>query len=240
MKTNHKFNTFLKFALGICLVLVIACKKESNQLIAQSTSQVVANQSLEIYPHSEEFKNSTLHGAMFLQNRTSCTKCHGENFSGGTSRVACSSCHNYPHNLGWAQPQNHGSYFAKILADQKKTQKDPLKRNVKECMMCHEKPADSNATGTEVSQHSNKIPLCNACHADVPHGKKFLVNGEAIEHGDFVKSNPSIMGSCFSCHLNTNRAAPSPKASCLKCHEGPPFEEKAPDPEPTPEPTPAS
>lgn len=240
MKTQYKFDTFLKFVLGLSLVLVISCKKEGNQLIAQSTNQYVANQASGIYPHTDEFKHSPLHGTMFFQNRASCTKCHGTDFKGGNVGVACSSCHNYPHTTTWAQPQNHGTYFAKMLADQAKKIKDPLKRDVKECMMCHENKM--NPMNTFKERHPEQFVACSSCHADVPHGQKFLPSqpGEngPVAHDVYIEGNPDLKGSCFSCHLNKMRMAPKPVKSCLKCHEGPPFE-NAPDPAPAPEPTPS-
>lgn len=244
MKTNHNTNntTFLKFILVFCLLAILACKKEENQIVSQTTNQITANQALDIFPHSEEFKHSTLHGSLFLQNRASCSKCHGNDFKGGSTGVACTSCHNYPHDSTWAQPQNHGTHFAKLLADQADTIPDQLKRNVTECMMCHENKI--NPKGTFKERHPQQYVACASCHADMPHGQKFLptlpTDKGPIAHRTYLKAHPELKGSCFSCHLNTKRAAPKPVDKCLECHQyEPPFDDTpAPAPEPTPTPTP--
>jgi hypothetical protein len=234
--THHQFAKLFKIICCLSLFLVIACKKDANLLLSDSSNnQLNGNQALGIYPHSEEFKTTSLHGTTFLGNRTSCMKCHGSDFKGGSTKVACLNCHNYPHPADWAQPKNHGTYFAAINNRQKDI-KDPLKRDFSECMRCHENKM--NPAGTFKERHPEQFVACSTCHADIPHGQKFLpslpTDKGPTPHDVYLENNPDFKGSCFSCHLNTTRSAPKPVDKCLKCHEGPPWEEpKEEDPTPT-------
>ena len=46
-----------------------------------------------------------------------CTPCHGEDYAGGSSGVACSDCHNeYPHPDTWAAPGDNNNHAAFIRA----------------------------------------------------------------------------------------------------------------------------
>jgi hypothetical protein len=112
--------------------------------------------------------------------------------------------------------------------------------------MCHENKMDPTDTFKE--RHPVQFVSCSSCHADVPHGQKFLpslpTDTGPTPHDEYIANNPDLKGSCFSCHLNKTRMAPKPgPKTCLKCHEGPPFEDAPkdePEPAPAPAPTPAS
>jgi hypothetical protein len=222
----------IRAILVMSLLIFISCKKEENSLLTETQNEVSGNQSLGIYPHTEEFKTSSLHGTTFFANRASCTKCHGNDYKGGSTKVSCLSCHNYPHEVKWAQPKNHGTYFVEMSARQSSI-KDPLKRNLSECMMCHENKIDP--TGTFKERHPEQFTSCSTCHADAPHGQKFFpslpTDKGPISHGIFARNHPELKNSCFSCHLNPERRAPKVAETCLECHEGegPPFEPKAED-----------
>jgi hypothetical protein len=187
-------------------------------------------------PHGQKFlpgtsgTNLISHGDMFLGKQQTCTKCHGSDYAGGTTGVSCKDCHNYPHDITWANPKNHGAAYMAISTRQKDI-KDPLKRNFKQCLMCHENKQDP--TGTFKQRHPEMYVACNSCHADLPHGQKFLPGeGDAgsITHDELIAKDRTVLGSCFSCHLNQARQAPKPTPICLKCHEGYPFEPKPVEP----------
>lgn len=214
------------FILIILGLFFIGCKKEENNFLVKNINKIEGNQGLSIYPHSTEFKYTTQHGAKFLENKANCTQCHGEDFAGGTSQVSCQKCHNYPHEKNWANPNAHGEVFNQISKRQVE-QKDPTKKDFSECMMCHDNNPD--AAGKFKERHPKKFVSCSSCHADLPHGKKFLPTEISdtgpISHSKYTSRHKNQIGSCYSCHLNDHREAPKPVDSCLNCHEGPPFEE---------------
>lgn len=74
------------------------------------------------YPHSTDWVKAYdpadtktpggAHGLFVLKNGTSTclTGCHGSEGSGGNSKVACTSCHNYPHKADWKSGSNSPEY----------------------------------------------------------------------------------------------------------------------------------
>ncbi len=75
-----------------------------------------------------------------------CATCHGENFDGGDTGVACGECHAaYPHTSGWTAPTNdnfHGKHLYDIWYD------------LDACADCH---------GTTLTGGDN-APACSNCH----------------------------------------------------------------------------
>jgi hypothetical protein len=200
------------------------CKTCHGEDLQGGNTKISCQSCHSVYPHSPEFKTTTLHGSQFLDNRSQCMSCHGSDFSGADTSVSCMNCHNYPHDKAWAKPSNHGAAFMEISQKQANI-KDPTKRKLPECMMCHENKL--NAVGTFKERHPEQFTSCSTCHADLPHGKMFLPYSAdqkgPVHHKLYTKDKPELKGSCFSCHLNTNRIAPKPSESCLDCHDGLPW-----------------
>ncbi|HLD73424.1 MAG TPA: cytochrome c3 family protein [Bdellovibrionota bacterium] len=130
-------------SIVLLLFIFIACNKPTKPIpdIIGEGALKIKNMS---YPHSEEFRTTSLHGEAFLNNRESCIQCHGGDFMGGSSNTSCYSCHSYPHQPKWALPKNHGAAY--------------LAQPSSLCLNCHTKK-------TSVS--------CDACHLLIPHSLEF-------------------------------------------------------------------
>jgi predicted CxxxxCH...CXXCH cytochrome family protein len=102
-------------------------------------------------------KSSNFHGTVLKQAQydlTECATCHSKQFTGGTSGVACSKCHQYyPHPAGFASSTGHPQYLY--------AQNYPLG----ECKTCH---------GTTYTGGSNAALSCmkSGCHVDANNAAK--------------------------------------------------------------------
>lgn len=145
-----------------------------------------------IYPHSEEFKKD--HGKFATSFRVQCLNCHGSDGSGGTAKVACTTCHSYPHPAGWAMPSVHSKTY---LASQDKQ---------KDCLNCHMKESVA------------KERSCKVCHSAYPHEENFG-DGESV-HKKYAKD---YAGKCLICHTEFTRNLPKDtygEDGCKTCHSG--------------------
>lgn len=133
-----------------------------------------------IYPHTEEFKQKH-HGENFLQNATTCAKCHGSDLSGGNTQVSCQKCHTHP--FGWASPQKHGAQY--LSAD---------KERRGDCLKCHQ--------GEQAPQNLN----CTNCHKAYPHKGRHGKIAQAYEGNCFSchkqETHPNMPNkkACAECH----------------------------------------
>ena len=50
---------------------------------AVSTAEIQA-----IYPHTEEFKSTALHGQHYVKNGATCRVCHGQDLSGAATKIS--------------------------------------------------------------------------------------------------------------------------------------------------------
>lgn len=178
--------------------------------LSGGTSKVSCTSCHTGFPHSPEFKTTALHGQQFYGDRQSCTACHGKDYSGGDIGVSCTKCHNYPHSPTWADPKAHGAAFITISQTLGQPS-DPLKKDLKACMMCHDK----------VKHPTSPAVACSGCHADMPHSFNFPDDQEGVElpitHSNYYRSHPEKLGSCYSCHSNNQRQAPALE-TCNLCH----------------------
>ena len=162
----------------------------------------------ESYPHSDDWlANSDFSHNDYLKanswERNSCADCHGENFTGGNSKVSCYTCHNYPHSENWletASSEFHGVFIKSKDYDNSS------------CANCH----GGNFAGgnTEIS--------CYTCHGSYPHTENWIAGSE-LSHGLFVKDKEWSNESCQSCH-GENLIGGSSEVSCYSCHENYPHE----------------
>ncbi len=100
-------------------------------------------------------QSTTFHGKMVVQsvaNAQNCGSCHGQDYSGGTSGVSCTSsgCHQiYPHDEGFANgnsPNFHGKFIGEMLA-----------WDILPCQQCH---------GSDYSGNGFEKKNCLACHTE--------------------------------------------------------------------------
>jgi predicted CxxxxCH...CXXCH cytochrome family protein len=131
---------------------------------------------------------------------SSCKQCHAADFSGGITKVACSSCHNYPHTTGFADTTSsafHGLF---------------LKANnftLTECQKCH---------GNDFTGNGSALLNCKSCHSIYPHDAGFAVTTSSAFHGLFLRANNFSMDNCQKCHGSDFAGNGSTQASCNTCH----------------------
>ena len=198
------------------------CVTCHSKLYTGGTSGVSCFKCHQSFPHSSNWTDTT--NAMYHGNylklkdwqESECSSCHGAGFAGGSSGVACFTCHrSYPHLSGWENPaasSSHGKYL--------KTKSWQLT----ECTSCH---GTSFAGGTSGQS-------CYSCHSLYPHPAGFAgVTGHPsylktqgfplVEcqtcHGSSYTGGPVVNVSCSSsgCHVDRNNAPKSPEA-CNTCH----------------------
>ncbi|MBK9294987.1 MAG: hypothetical protein IPM57_11210 [Oligoflexia bacterium] len=134
----------LKILLIATFFVISACNQPTQVRTATTTADVSNKANIVgMYPHSDEFKKKT-HGENFLQNATTCAKCHGADFNSGSAQVSCKACHVHP--MGWAAPQKHGVHYLNSTEEQRA-----------DCLKCHQ------AEGA--SENLN----CTNCHKAYPH-----------------------------------------------------------------------
>ncbi|MFC2074872.1 hypothetical protein ACFLRA_01195 [Bdellovibrionota bacterium] len=157
-------------------------------------------------PHSkEEFVNAPKHGSEFLKDSRSCTPCHGQDYEGGNTEVACQSCHYYPHRELWTLPRNHGAAYKATGS------------NADEfgCLKCHEESSGFK------NRHRQNFLVCNSCHLAFPH--TFERTEDIENYVDQHKEDAGIAkryeGKCTLCHKNLTAPLPNNSGGCAPCHD---------------------
>ncbi|HBQ22014.1 MAG: hypothetical protein A2Z91_01485 [Deltaproteobacteria bacterium GWA2_38_16] len=163
------------------LCMVISCTKPSKiPKIGTSTDSTVGTAA--IFPHTEEFKSTRLHGKEFYGRPNLCKGCHGKDLGGGNVKISCHTCHTSPHEKKWSLPQHHGVEYVK---------------SKEACMDCHSKDG---------------FLSCGSCHLEMPHDAEFKINHPKIAkdykgqctrcHTDYKKLMPNTEGGCYTskCH----------------------------------------
>jgi DnaJ-class molecular chaperone len=129
------------------------------------------------FPHVSDWDDSTtvdFHGSYLKLrnwNVTSCKNCHGNSFTGGTSEIACYTCHSqFPHPDGWEEssptidPNFHGLFL------------QTNNWNLTACQDCHgttylgsnRVPISCSTSGCheDVAQTPKTPEACNTCHGN--------------------------------------------------------------------------
>ncbi len=145
------------------------------------------------FPHTEAGVTKEIHGDYVLKNgKTACaTTCHGPDWKGGLSGVACTKCHNsYPHAIGWSSPAVHGP-----------AAKGDLKLK---CALCH---------GSDLSGGATQVSCLNCHKGNYPHPTGWSAPDQ---HGAFVSKNGA--GKCTTqCHGVQLEGGLS-GTNCTTCH----------------------
>jgi predicted CxxxxCH...CXXCH cytochrome family protein len=117
-----------------------------------------------------------------------CTGCHGDDFSGGASGVACSGtiCHTggdaIPHPDGWTtdeDPDFHGDWIRQS--------------GLSSCTVCHGDELDGGIVDLACSSGS-----CHTGGRAIPHPAGWTTSSHADFHGDWIGSNG--FDYCTACH----------------------------------------
>ncbi len=144
-----KLKVTLLFISGILFLLLSSCSKDAGPL-----PSVTHPEGWNV-PEAENFhgKKDQAIGADY------CKPCHGLDYSGGKSGVACSECHvGYPHPPTWATPGSDSSHAAYISAQY---------WDMDWCQSCHGE--DYRGGWTDVSCYKchpqpGGPEACNTCH----------------------------------------------------------------------------
>lgn len=183
------------------------CKTCHGENLQGGTGKQACNACHATYPHSPAFKSETgssqFHGAYLKTasyNNATCAPCHGTDYAGGQSRVACFTCHtSYPHASQWVDenaPGYHGAYLS------------TRNFNNNECKSCH----------GESLQGGDGKQACNSCHATYPHSSTFKNDANNAEfHGPYLKAQGYALNACADCH-GSDYMGGSSRASCYTCH----------------------
>ncbi|HPI40012.1 MAG TPA: cytochrome c3 family protein [Pseudobdellovibrionaceae bacterium] len=183
----------LKFIFSFVLLFFLNSCNETSEPKSSPVKNTKLGATV-IYPHSESFIKGQ-HGPSYYQDSKTCKSCHGEDFSGGTSKISCTTCHqSFPHTPGWSMPSNHAKTYLLGTTE-----------NKQQCLKCHQ----SNGS---VSQSLNPAMSCNSCHSTFPHAEDFV-----IQHKDRAKENS---GACIDCHNRSIKHVSTlkEKISCNTCH----------------------
>lgn len=141
-----------KIALIFLLGLFIAACSEKKQTVEINT-----------HPEVWSNKNSVeFHGKAVLENGTeSCQTCHGVDFSGGKSGVACADCHAlFPHPNGFKESSSPNFHGKTIQA---------LNWKLDECKTCHGTDYAGGSSGVsclECHTETGGPEACTTCHGN--------------------------------------------------------------------------
>ncbi|MBI5476789.1 MAG: hypothetical protein HY964_08655 [Ignavibacteriales bacterium] len=185
--------------IGLSLVLLaFNCSELKKSLPVASSGELKLHDSGWDNPESANFHGKYLDVKEY--NFDECTRCHGGNYSGGTSGVSCFSCHSaYPHKAGWTVVDS-ASYHGKYLKS-----KD---WNVTECQGCH---------GTNYTGGTSGVS-CRSCHPSFPHSDNF---DESNGHPVYMRTNEFPMDQCKVCHGSNYDGGTIVSSSCRGCHDNP-------------------
>lgn len=155
------------------------------------------------------------HKAAALAKLDNCTQCHGSDFLGGTSKVACTDCHlgntNDVHPELWGQYAYalHGTYVTENTTARCAT------------AVCH---------GTDLSGVAGSGPSCSSCHLGgnlAIHPvtwNRVLTSATGIyptnlpDHADYVNANGSAACATAACHGPGGVGVFLSGRACRACH----------------------
>ena len=175
-------------------------------LLWSCSEEVASPPSVSHPPEWNEKTAENFHGSKVLENMASgldpsgtasCQSCHGEEYEGGNSGVACADCHaTFPHPPTWLDKDSE-LYHGAIVQES----------GSESCEVCH---------GADLSGGISGV-ACSDCHANFPHPAGWLDKESDDFHGDAV--NSSGIESCKSCHGENFEGGWSGVA-CSDCHGG--------------------
>ncbi|GAB4176762.1 MAG: hypothetical protein Kow00108_12170 [Calditrichia bacterium] len=170
------------------------------------TSQVSCYTCHTTYPHSNDWvqEGGGAHAAFLIESEfdlTSCQSCHGSDYTGGSSKVSCYTCHNsYPHDKNWVSEEsdNHGEFL------------EENDFNLSLCSSCHGSDFTGDDTGVS----------CYTCHEQYPHSNDIAQPGAERFHSYLIKAENWDLSECQDCH-KSDFSGPTTSTNCLRCHNQP-------------------
>jgi len=194
----------MKNSVRFLIIIVIS-------LIAFSCSE--KRETLKVTTHPAAWNDTSsdqFHGKAVLEVGTqSCETCHGTNFSGGESGVACADCHDlFPHPTGFADlssPSFHGNYI-----------KQELNWNLEQCQSCHGTDFSGGSTGSSCNVcHTGPggPEACNTCHGsqtniappkDLSGNVSRSFRGVGAHQDHVTETDVSNGFTCSVCHVSVN------------------------------------
>lgn len=151
---------YLISILALPVIVFSSCSEDRSPSNYQTHAQVWGE------PASPGF-----HGPAAVQSENQgCAGCHGADFRGGTSGVACHQCHDYPHAGMSADTLVHQELVASLNWD------------LAHCTRCHGQDFAGGRTGSSCNAcHSGELALtgCTACHGLPPVDSGHLPYGMA-------------------------------------------------------------
>jgi predicted CxxxxCH...CXXCH cytochrome family protein len=157
--------------------------------------------------HISDWVNPAVHGGSAKSQPdgfSTCEECHGSDFTGGISSVACSSCHggSAPHPTSWMT----GTY----------THTNTNAGNAAVCALCHTNGANSPIAPPSPPAPAGTTPGCfnsTLCHAQAGHPAGW---SSPTQHGASAKAANGFI-SCETCH-GTDFTGGTAGIACSSCH----------------------
>jgi predicted CxxxxCH...CXXCH cytochrome family protein len=186
-----------------------ACKKCHGGLFTGGTSGKSCYSCHSAYPHLSVFSDSTassgFHGKVLQANSydmSQCKLCHGASFTGGSSGVACSTCHSvYPHTTSFVQTTTAQDFHGVVL--------QKLSWNKTACTPCHGTQFTGGTSGKS----------CFTCHSAYPHPTMYSDSSATTGfHGKILKASAYDMTQCKLCHGDKFDGGNS-NVKCSQCHD---------------------
>ncbi|QEM68541.1 hypothetical protein FO488_10415 [Geobacter sp. FeAm09] len=155
--------------------------------------------------HSDPAWLPTGHTIAVQDHGYACTECHGDDLSGGISRVACTTCHlgnqQQVHPLKWGQ-------YAYALHSQFVKENGSTSCAV---ASCH---------GTDLNGVAGSGPSCSSCHLGGPtsaHPQEW--NKDIISlHAGYIGTYPASSCATAVCHGTDLKGAFLSGPGCTTCH----------------------
>ncbi len=187
---------------------LMSCQSCHGEDFKGGSSKVSCFECHDKYPHPKGWLNQNslyFHGKILLDSTLTsdyCQDCHGQDYEGGSSNVACSDCHDqFPHPAGWISEDN-SNFHGKLLLFNILSLAD--------CQSCH---------GDDLSGGTSGV-ACADCHENYPHPAGFSDENSESFHAKYISQtlNWDIL-SCRSCHgTDYSGETGFQQTNCLNCH----------------------
>jgi hypothetical protein len=142
-----------------------------------------------------------------------CKSCHGEDYSGGESGVACSDCHtNYPHPPTWTTPGSESSHASYIKAHN---------WSMTGCKTCHGDDYRGGTSGVSCyncHQQEGGPEACNTCHGNAAAPVSELANWAPPRDLDNQLDTSSPGVGAHQLHLTSTAYTSAYSRNCSLCH----------------------
>lgn len=184
--------------LALCLLLLVFALSGCGDKNSQGDVNPVTG------AHSYIWLTSAGHPVVAKAQINSCAECHGGDFKGGISKVACTQCHLgnqfEVHPLLWGQYAYalHGGY---------------VKQNgTAGC-------SNLNCHGTDLAGVAGSGPSCSSCHMGGPTSSHPLAwNADITLHASYVGQNGTSSCRSIVCHGSNLQGVFLSGPSCNACH----------------------